>query len=91
MIFRQPWANSPWKSGLGFIHNDIVVDYTVWERTIFQTSLIVLNGLSKKTLVSDDNEPSDSSVVHGDLDDIVRKLIDGTFANMKPDPKFKGR
>jgi hypothetical protein len=37
----QPSSNVPWKGSIGLVKDDILVSYTVWERTVFQTSLIL--------------------------------------------------
>lgn len=60
-----------WKASIGLIHDSIVVSYTVWERTIFQTELIILNVLTKKTIVMADKTPESAQIVRADLDEIV--------------------
>lgn len=59
-----------------------MVTYTVWERTIFQTSLIVFNGKTKRTVFFKDSEPETPSVVNSDLDDVVEKLKSGEYSKM---------
>jgi hypothetical protein len=75
----DPGSNVPWKASIGIIYGSIVVSYTVWERTILQTELLVLNSITKKTIVMEDRTPSGAEIVHSDLDDVVKKLMDHTF------------
>ena len=78
----------PWKANIGLVYNNIIVTYTVWERTILQIELIVMNAKTKQTLVMNDATVGNAEVVDRDLQDIVNKLIDSTYSNMKPDPKL---
>jgi hypothetical protein len=78
-----PGSNIPWKAGIGLLYGDIIVSYTVWERTIFQTELIVMNSLTEKCVVMDDREPAVAEAIHAELDDVVTRLIDNTFRDMK--------
>ncbi|HEY4211861.1 MAG TPA: hypothetical protein VGM84_10305 [Steroidobacteraceae bacterium] len=73
---------SPWKASVGLIFNDIVVTYTVWERTILQTSLIVFNANTRRTVFFKDSEPETPGVVNPDLDDVVKKLASGEYSKM---------
>lgn len=74
-----PGSNHPWKANIGLIYGGFAVSYTVWERTIFQTELLVVDGLNRKTIVMEDREPATAEVVHADLNDVVRKLLDNAF------------
>jgi hypothetical protein len=84
----EPGSNLPWKASVGLIHNGIVVSYTVWERTRLQTQLIVFNATTKKTIDVNDSEPQDAHVVWVDLDGVVKRLLDGSYKRMNPDPKL---
>jgi hypothetical protein len=73
---------APWKSTVGFVFNDVVVTYTVWERTILQTSLVVVNSKTKRTVFFKDSEPEAADIVDSDLPDVVRKLTSGDYSRM---------
>jgi hypothetical protein len=79
-------SSSPWKATVGLVFNDIVVTYTVWERTIFQTSLIVFNSKTKRTVFFKDSEPEVAGVVNTDLDDVVKRLASGEYSKMSSSP-----
>jgi hypothetical protein len=72
-------SNIPWKASIGLAYGGFAVSYTVWERTIFQTELLVIDVLNKKTIVMEDREPATAEIVHVDLDDVARKLLDKAF------------
>lgn len=84
----DPQSNLTWKAGIGLLYKDIIVSYTVWERTDLRTELIIMNSLTKNTIILDDKKPEDPYVVHVDLDQVIMKLLDSTYKNMEPDPKL---
>ena len=53
----EPSSNIPWKGTIGLVKDDILVSYTVWERTVYQSELIIVDGESGETLRSDDATP----------------------------------
>ena len=69
----------PWKGTIGLVKDDILVSYTVWERTIFQTELIIVDGVSGETLLSKDATPENVEEIDGVLDSIVDGLVAGTY------------
>ena len=71
-----------WKATIGLVFNDIAVTYTVWERTVLQTSLIVFNSKTKQTVFFKDSEPETPGVVDTDLDDVVKQLVSGEYSKM---------
>jgi hypothetical protein len=52
--FPEPNSAYPWKAGIGLVYKEIIVSFTVWERSIFQTELIIMNASTRKTIVVDD-------------------------------------
>lgn len=84
--FPDHVSPAPWKATIGLAFKDIVVTYTVWERTIFETSLIVLNSKTKQTLFFRDAEPEHPDVVDTDLADVVRNLTNGEYERMPSSP-----
>jgi hypothetical protein len=80
--FPESASPFPWKATVGLVFADIVVTYTVWERTIFQTSLIVFNSKTKRTVFFTDSEPQTPGVVDTDLDNVVAKLASGEYSRM---------
>jgi hypothetical protein len=86
--FPEPNSEAFWKAGIGLKHGDILVSYTVWERTILQTTLIVMNTATKKTIVVEDANPEGAEQVNIDLDIVTKKLLDDSYAKMEPDPKL---
>lgn len=72
----------PDKATVGFIFRDIVVTYTVWQVTILQTSLIVFNSRTKRTVFFRDSEPETPDVIGTDLADVVQKLLSGEYERM---------
>ena len=58
---------------------NIFVSYTVWERTIFQTELIIVDGASGETLLSKDATPEKVEEVDEVLDSIVDGLVAGAY------------
>jgi hypothetical protein len=70
------------KATIGLVFNDIVVTYTVWELTIFQTSLIVFNAWTKRTVFFKDSEPGTPDAVDKDLAEVVEKLVSGEYSRM---------
>jgi hypothetical protein len=75
----QPTSNAPWKGSIGLIKDDILVSYTVWERTGFQTELIVVDGGSGETLKSIDTTPVHPGEITPVLDAVVNDLITGSY------------
>jgi hypothetical protein len=75
----EPSSSVPWKGGVGLVKDDILVSFTVWERTIFQTELIIVDGASGETLVSKDATPENVEDIDEVLDSIVDGLIGGTY------------
>ena len=84
----QQGSNRAWKASIALAYNGILVSYTVWERSGLQTELIVMNALTEKTIRMDDQNPKDPRIVSVDLDSVVKKLFDGTYKKMDPDPKL---
>jgi hypothetical protein len=75
----EPSSNVPWKGTIGLVKDDILVSYTVWERTIFQTELIIVDGVSGETLLSKDATPENVEEIDGVLDSVVDGLVAGTY------------
>ena len=75
----QPSSNVPWKGTIGLVKDDIFVSYTVWERTLYQSELIIVDGGSGKTLRSDDATPQNPEEIEAVLDAVVNDLIAGTY------------
>ena len=75
----EPSSNVPWKGTIGLVKDDILVSYTVWERTIFQTELIIVDGVSGETLLSRDATPDSAEEIDGVLDSVVDGLVAGTY------------
>jgi hypothetical protein len=75
----QPSSNAPWKGTIGLVKDDILVSYTVWERTVFQTELIIVDGESGETLRSDDATPEHPEEIEAILDAVVNDLVAGTY------------
>ncbi|GAA3665519.1 hypothetical protein GCM10022398_08830 [Acetobacter lovaniensis] len=47
-------SNRPWKAMIGLAKDDIPLSDTVWKRTIFQTELIIVEGLVAGAYVLDE-------------------------------------
>jgi hypothetical protein len=73
---------------LGWSIREIIVSFTVWERSIFQTELIIMNGSTRKTIVMDDKTPSDVALMRADLDRVVQRLLSDFYHEASPDPKL---
>jgi hypothetical protein len=86
--FPEPNSTHPWKASIALVYREIIVSYTVWERTAFQTELIIMNASTGKTIVMDEKMPDDASVIQTDLDEVVRKLLDDFYRGISPDPKL---
>jgi hypothetical protein len=86
--FPEAGTTHPWKASIALVYGEIIVSYTVWERSGFQTELIIMNASTGKTIVMDEKGPSDASVIQADLDEVVRKLLDDFYRGMSPDPKL---
>jgi hypothetical protein len=72
-------SDTPWKGSIGLVKDDILVSFTVWERTIFQTELLVVDGRSGETLVSKDATPENVEEIDEVLDFIVDGLVRGIY------------
>jgi hypothetical protein len=77
-----PSSDVQWSGNIGLVKDNIFVSFTVWELTIFQTELIVVDGSSKKTLVSEDGTPKSADEIDSILDSVVNSLISGKFAQV---------
>ena len=86
--FPEPNSMYPWTAGIGLVYDEILVSFTVWERTVLQTELIIMNAKTGKTVVVDDKTPSIASLIRIDLDDVVQKLLSGYYRGIAPDPKL---
>ena len=86
--FPEPSSAYPWKAGIGLVYKEIIVSFTVWERSIFQTELIIMNGSTRKTIVMDDKTPSDVALMRADLDRVVQRLLSDFYHEASPDPKL---
>jgi hypothetical protein len=47
-----------------------------------------MNTHTGKTVVMDEGSPSEPSVVPVDMDAVAKKLMDGVYRQMNPDPKL---
>ncbi|MFT8541262.1 hypothetical protein [Acetobacter sp.] len=47
-------SNRPWKAMIGLAKDDIPLSDTVWKRTIFQTELIIVEGLVAGAYILDE-------------------------------------
>jgi hypothetical protein len=81
--FPERSREAPWKATLGLNHRGFLVNYTVWERTVFQSTLLVLNSQTKKTIVMDEKTAPSLEAVRQDLDEIVSKLLGREYENIK--------
>jgi hypothetical protein len=86
--FPRQDSPHPWKASIWLVYEEILVSFTVWERTILQTELLVNNAKTKKTLVMDEKTPNDAALIRADLDVVVQRLLSGVYARAKPDPKL---
>jgi hypothetical protein len=71
----EPNSTHPWKAGIGLVHRDLLASFTVWELTIFQTELIIMNAKTGATLVVEDKTPSDAAHIRADLEALVERLL----------------
>jgi hypothetical protein len=76
------------EGSIGLEYKTILVSFTVWERTVLQTELIIMNSKTGKTLVMDEGTPGDSSLIRDELDRVVRNLLNGVYEHANPDPKL---
>ena len=81
MRFEGPASQCPWKASIGLIKDDIFVSFTVWERTIYQTELIVVNVATGETIETNDDTPVDVHVVDAVLDQVVHSLVINRYAS----------
>ena len=72
-------SNLSGKATVGLIKDDVLVSYTVWDNTRFQTELIIVNGGSGETLRSIDATPDHPSEIEAVLDAVVDDLIAGNY------------
>ncbi|UTD29057.1 hypothetical protein [Bradyrhizobium sp. WD16] len=72
-------SNVPWKGTIGLAKDDIFVSFTVWERTAYQSELIIVDGQSGKTLRSDDATPQRPEEIEAVLDSVVNDLVAGIY------------
>jgi hypothetical protein len=79
--FPKPLSNFAWKASIGLTKDNIFVSFTVWERTAYQTELIVIDGELKKDLLFQDLEPKRPEEIVLTLDTAVISLINGTYIN----------
>jgi hypothetical protein len=86
--FPKPGSTTEGNAGVAMEYDDILLTYSVWERTRLQTEFIVLNAQTRKTLIMEDKEPEDPGIVSKDLDRAVRNLLSGAYKNSEPDPKL---
>lgn len=80
----QLFSNVTWKATIGLIKDDIYVSYTVWERTVFQTELIVVDGQSGETLLSEDRSLERAEEIEPVLGAILRDLVTGKYRYLTP-------
>lgn len=87
---KFPDSNSAcsWKSSITMSYKAIVISFTVWERTVFQTELIIMNKNTGKTLVMEEKTPTASNIILDDLDIVVTRLLGGFYDRANPDPKL---
>jgi hypothetical protein len=86
--FPAPDSVHPWKASIALVYGEIVVSYTVWERSAYQTELIIMNASTGKTIVMDEKMPNDASLIQAELDEVTRKLLDDSYRGIDPDPKL---
>jgi hypothetical protein len=86
--FPEEGSPYPWKACIGLTYDGVIVTFTVWERTILQTELLVMNTFSGKLVVMDEGEPTSPSVIASELDRVTAKLLSGYYRRMDPDPKL---
>ena len=87
---KFPDSNSAcsWKASITMSYKAIAISFTVWERTIFQSELIIMNTNTGKTLVMDEATPTASTTILNDLDLVVQRLLSGFYDRANPDPKL---
>ena len=59
----EPSSTYPWKASVALVYDDVIVSFTVWERSLFQSELIIMNAKTGKTLVMDEKTPSDATLI----------------------------
>jgi hypothetical protein len=77
--FEEPDSEFHWKGSIGLIKDDIFVSFTVWERTILQTELIVVNGSSGETIEAKDDTPANIYEIESVLNRVVQSLINKEY------------
>jgi hypothetical protein len=78
----------PWKASIALVYSEIMVSFTVWERSVFQTELIIMNAKTGKTLVMDEKTPNDAALIRADLDGVIEQLLRDYYRGVDPDPKL---
>lgn len=78
----------PWKASIALVYNEIMVSFTVWERSVFQTELIIMNAKTGKTLVMDEKTPNDAALIRAHLDGVIEQLLRDYYHGVDPDPKL---
>lgn len=86
--FPEPNSTHPWKASIALVYNETMVSYTVWERSVFQTELIIMNAKTGKTLVMDEKTPNDATLIRADLDAVIQRLLSDYYRGIGPDPKL---
>jgi len=72
-----PGADSaaPWKASIGLVKDDILVNYTVWEQTVFQTELLVVDGKSGNALLCEEVIVERADEIEPKLNRLIDDLI----------------
>ena len=86
--FPQKGSSDSWKGSVSLAYNEILISYTVWERSGLQTELIIMNALTRKTIEMVDKNPEAPWIVHADLDRVVTKLLGNAYREMESNPKL---
>jgi hypothetical protein len=65
-------------AGIGLEKDDVTIDFSVWEQTIFEVDYGVVGPLGEE-VQSEYFSPAKPEEIEPVLDDIVRKLIEGSY------------
>jgi hypothetical protein len=84
----EPGSTHPWKASVSLVFDEVIVSFSVWERTLLQSELIVMNSKTGKTLVMDEKTPKEATAIRTDLDAVVQRLLNGSYRDANPDPKL---
>ena len=76
---RSSTNDFPWKAGITLVKDDILVMFTVWERTVYETELMIEDGLARKTLRYKEATPQRPEEIRPTLDAVMDELIAGTY------------